>query len=235
MNRRVTFSRRFALLVTLFSTLILSACANLGSLLPTNVTPSTASPEQTTANSGMVPAAGAQTFVIVPAESIARFTLGEELLGAPKTVVGTTSGVSGELFVDPANPTNTTIGTIQVDANSFVTDNERRNAAIRRFILEATDYPFITFAPTALNGMPAAAAVGDTLSFQVTGDLTIRQITKPVTFDVTVTVASEEEVTGTATAAILRPEFELTIPNVPNVANVTEEVTLELEFVARPQ
>jgi hypothetical protein len=39
-------------------------------------------------------------------------------------------------------------------------------------------------------------------------------------------------VSGLAQTVVERADFELTIPNVEGVADVTEEVRLELEFVA---
>ena len=80
--------------------------------------------------------------------------------------------------------------------------------------------------------MPESVAVGDTFDFTVIGDLTIRDITNQVTFDVTVTANSESELVGLATTTVLRADYNLRIPNVPSVANVGEEVPLELDFTA---
>jgi polyisoprenoid-binding protein YceI len=74
--------------------------------------------------------------------------------------------------------------------------------------------------------------VGQPFSFTITGDLTIRDITRSVTFNVTVTPESQDRLTGTASAAINRADYQLTIPSVPRVAGVSEQVTLELEFTA---
>ena len=46
------------------------------------------------------------------------------------------------------------------------------------------------------------------------------------------TMVAEDRVEGLATATLLRSDFELTIPSVPRVAGVDEEVILEIEFVA---
>ena len=68
--------------------------------------------------------------------------------------------------------------------------------------------------------------------FNVTGDLTVRDITQEITFQVTVTPVSETRLEGVAKATVLRSDYELNIPSVPNVANVSDEVRLEIEFVA---
>ncbi len=175
------------------------------------------------------------TFVIVAEESEARFIIEEELLGQPKTVIGTTNALSGELTVDTENPAASAIGTIQIEAGTFITDNDRRNGAIRRFILQSNQYQFITFTATELMGLPDAIAVGDDVEFEVTGDLTVRDISSPVLFIVTLQVVSESELRGTASTIVVRDALELTIPQVPSVANVGEEFIIEFDFVARAQ
>lgn len=74
--------------------------------------------------------------------------------------------------------------------------------------------------------------MGDTLEFTVTGDLTIAGITQSTTFNVTATLTADDQITGTAETIVQRAAFNLTIPRVPSVANVGEDVTLKLRFVA---
>ena len=190
--------------------------------------------EEAETESAEIPAVS-QTFVIVGEESEARFIIDEELFGQPKTVVGKTNALSGELTVDPANPSGSVIGPIQIDAGSFVTDNNRRNGAIQRFILQSSRHRFITFNTSALSGLPGAVAVGDEIQFEISGDLTVRDITGPVLFTVTMQVVSESELQGSASTVVARKTFELTIPQVPNVANVGEEFIVEFDFVARAE
>ena len=65
----------------------------------------------------------------------------------------------------------------------------------------------------------------------MTGDLTIREITNEVVFEVTATAVSELRLEGTAVSTILRSEYDLNIPEVEAVANVSDEVLLEIDFV----
>lgn len=190
--------------------------------------------EESEAESVESPVVG-RTFVIAPEESEARFIIDEELFGQPKTVVGTTSALSGELTVVAANPSASQIGVIQIDADTFITDHDRRNGAIRRFILQSNRHRYITFNATALTGLPAEVAVGEEVQFKISGDLTVRELTKPVLFDVTLQVLSETEIQGTASTVVALETFELTIPQVPSVANVGEEFIVEFDFVARAQ
>src|SRR5690606_30108880 len=109
-----------------------------------------------------------------------------------------------------------------------------RNRSVNRLILQSNrdEYQYITFTPTEIDGLPDEVSVGDTFSFQITGDLKIREIIQPVIFDVTVSADSESQISGLAQTVVQRADFELTIPNVEGVADVSEDVRLELEFVA---
>lgn len=179
--------------------------------------------------------AGLTLFRIVSEESEVRFKLDEDLAGQRITVTGVTDQVAGDVAIDFANPANSQLGTIRINMRTLATDNEFRNRAIRGQILRTADdaFEFSDFVPTSIEGLPTeSVAVGDSLSFTVIGDFTVNGVTKPITFDVTVTLAAEGRIEGTARAVVQRADFNLVIPEVPRVANVEEEVELELDFVA---
>lgn len=180
-------------------------------------------------------ASGALVFEVAADQSQARFLIDEVLNGADKTVVGVTNAVAAQILIDPADPAGVQIGTVQVNARTFITDSGSRNRAIQNLILQTNTYEFVTFTPSSYSGLPASIAVGDTFSFQVTGDLAIRDVTSQVTFDVTVTVESESRINGLASTTIDRATYDLQIPSVPQVASVEPTVILELEFVALAQ
>ena len=70
------------------------------------------------------------------------------------------------------------------------------------------------------------------IEFTIDGDLTIRDVTLPVTFSVIASPVSETQLVGSAAATVARDDFNLRIPSVPNVADVEEEVELYIDFVA---
>ncbi len=190
-------------------------------------------PTPTTAPAAAQSAQPATLYRIVPEESQVTFSIFEELRGAPVTVLGTTNQVAGDILVDFANPAASRVGIIRINARSLTTDNEFRNRAIRSEILESArdEYEFIDFTPTAIEGMPGSVGLGETVTFQITGDLKIRDIVQVVTFEVTAT-ATADRLEGTATTTVTRAQFNLQIPSVPGVANVADEVPLEIRFVA---
>ncbi len=178
------------------------------------------------------PAGTAQVYTIDSAASQVRFEIGEDLRGARNNVVGTTDQVAGQMSVNLADLSQTEVGIIQINARTLVTDNDFRNRAIANEILDTGDFEFITFTPTSVEGLPASATIGEAVSFSIVGDLTIRDITMPATFNVEATAVSETQITGTATATVNRADFGLQIPSVPSVANVDEQVQLFIDFTA---
>lgn len=196
-----------------------------------------AAPEATTAASADSEAGAGDlvVFNIDADDSEVRFILDELLRGAPNTVTGRTDQIAGQIAVDFANPQNSQVGEIRISARSLATDNELRNRAIRSVILQSAEdrFEFINFVPSEVTGLPASVTMGEPFEFEITGDLTIRDITHPITFAVTVTADSETRIEGTATATVQRADYNLEIPSVPSVADVDEAVRLEIDFVAR--
>ena len=184
------------------------------------------------ASSAATVSTSAVTLQMIQAESEARFVIDEVLNDAPKTVIGTTDQVAGEIAINPQEPTQTRVGVIQVDARALTTDSDFRNRAIKNQILQTDQYEYITFTPTQIVGLPQTGAVGTPYTFQIVGDLTIRDVTKQVTFDVTATAAAESRIEGTATTAIAYADYGISIPQVRQVASVADQVRLELDFVA---
>lgn len=188
---------------------------------PTVATPLASSPD----------AAGLRKFHINSGKSEARFLISEVLLGQPKVVVGATRQVAAEVGVDLSDLSKIQIGEVQINARTLKTDDDRRNGMLGNRILATAQYEFIKFAPTQIAGLTGVGSPGAKLPFTIQGDLTVRQITKPVTFAATLEILSPSELKVTANAAVKRADFQLQIPSVPSVANVGEDVRLEINAV----
>ncbi len=189
----------------------------------------TDAPEADSAEAG-----GRTLYRISTEESEVSFVLQEDLRGNRIDVVGTTNEVAGDIIIDTENPAASQIGTIRINARTLATDNQFRNRALRaEILLSAQDeYEFIEFVPTAVDGLPESIEMGETYTFDVTGDLTIAGVTNETTFTVEATLASAEQLLGTASVVVMWADWNITIPSVPGVANISEEVTLTINFVA---
>lgn len=181
------------------------------------------------------PSASILSFVIDPSRTTARFELDEVLNGNPTHVVGTTDQVAGQVQVDLANLSSATFSEVVINARTLTTGTERRDRAIRGPIIldsASDENELITLVVTSVDGLSGAAAIGESFDFTISGDLTIKGNTQPVTFAATVVQTDETTIEGLATAEITRDMFEIGIPSVPSVADVTNEVLIALEFVA---
>jgi polyisoprenoid-binding protein YceI len=174
----------------------------------------------------------ARVFELVAQESEARFVIDEVLQGSPKTVVGTTSQVAGQLAVDPSDLDSAQLGAITIDARSFATDSSQRDRAIQNFIRKTAQNQYITFTPTAIVGLPSTTSAGQAVAAQIEGNLTINGVTRPVTFDATIIPQSTERLAGSASSTIRYADWGISIPQVPMVAGVADTARLELDFTA---
>jgi polyisoprenoid-binding protein YceI len=94
------------------------------------------------------------------------------------TVRGKFHDVDGTLFLDEADPTRSSAD-IRIAAASLNTGADARDGHLRSAdFFDVERYPFITFRSTEVEHVR-----GD--HYRVTGDLTIRETTRPATFDAT--------------------------------------------------
>ena len=200
--------------------------------IPTGTPPPTATPISTNPPSATPPPKQV-LFRIVPEESEARYIV-DELEPLVNGLVGRTNQVAGDIIVDFDQPANSRVGTIRINLRTLRTDNSRRDSAVRAEVLLSAqpEYEFSDFVPTAVSGLPDTIPVGEPVQFALTGDLPLRGITNSVTFEVTVTAVSEAELRGLARTTIQRADYDLLQAFLAD-RGVSEEVILELEFVAR--
>jgi polyisoprenoid-binding protein YceI len=94
------------------------------------------------------------------------------------TVRGHFADVSATGDIDPDHPETSSVH-VTIRTDSIRTNNEVRDNDIRSDkFLDVAQFPLITFASTAVEQ-------AGTDSFKVTGDLTVRDVTKQVTLDLT--------------------------------------------------
>lgn len=189
----------------------------------------------TTAAPTLAPTANGTLFTIDASTSQASFTMHEVLFGQPKTVVGTTNGVSGQILVDQTTPGQSKVGQIRVDLTGLATDSDMRNRTIQNRILETGDpaNQYAVFVAQSVSGLPSSIAIGQKVSFNLAGNLTIHQVTRPVAFAVTATLTSAAQLTGQAQATVRYSDFNIAIPDVPSVTGVSDTTTLTLNFTAK--
>jgi polyisoprenoid-binding protein YceI len=191
-------------------------------------------PTSAPANTGATDPVAQQLYRIDPAQSEVHYEVNETFLQGNRlnTAIGRTKGVAGDLRIDFAQPANSQIGEIVIDISQFTSDESRRDNFIRRNGLESATYPKATFKTTSITGLPDKVSVGDEVTFKLTGDLTVKQTTKPVTWDVTLKVG-DKQLNGSASTQILMSDFGVGPLQLP-ILSTEDQVKLVFDFVAVP-
>ncbi len=169
--------------------------------------------------------------VLNAANSEARYRVREQLAGVefPNDAVGVTKALSGEIVLDDAGAVVPSRSKISVDLRTLKSDRERRDGYIQRRTLETEQHPMAELVVTGIQGLPATLPTTGALALTLTGNLTIRGVTRPTTWQVTAT-AGADGYRGSAKTTFTFAEFELTKPRVAVVMSVDDQIALELDF-----
>jgi polyisoprenoid-binding protein YceI len=158
--------------------------------------------------------------------TFAGFRVVEELaqIGAA-TAVGRTPEVSGTVTIDG---TTITSAEIAVDLTAIVSDESRRENAIRE-ALNTNQNPTATFVLTEPIDFGEVPTEGVTVSAVASGDLTINGVTR------TVEIPLEAQVTGESilivgSTNVIFADYEIETPSAPVVLSVADEGTIELQL-----
>jgi polyisoprenoid-binding protein YceI len=174
-----------------------------------------------------IPGYVAGTWAIDPVHSEVSFTVRHMMVSKVRGRFDTFEGT----IVTAANPLDSTV-TASVDLSSINTGQEQRDAHIRSAdFFEVEKHTHMTFASTGVRP--------DGGDFLLDGNLTLKGVTKPVTFSLEVNGFGPDAYGGTrvgfsATTEINRKEFGVSfdgpIPGVPGGVSVSDKVTITLEI-----
>ena len=122
--------------------------------------------------------------------------------------------------VDIAEPLAASAVRAEIDAASFRTRNPQRNASVRSArLLDVARHPVITFTSEGVDGQ------------ELTGALTVRGVTRPVTLSVEPPAVSAGSFTVRATTRIDRTEFGVTAYR--GLAGRYLDLTVEVQCVRK--
>jgi polyisoprenoid-binding protein YceI len=172
----------------------------------------------------------AATWVTDPATTRASFTVTHLMVSTAK---GQFDKVSATVNIDETDITRSTVEAT-IDANSINTENPRRDTHLRsEDFFDVANHPNLTFKSKKVE----KAADG---KLKVTGDLTMRGVTKEVVLDVTGPSAAQKDPskpgtvrrTATATTRVNRKDFGLNWNKALEAGGVavSDEVNIALEL-----
>lgn len=196
---------------------------------PGSESPEPTSTEQTTSS-------GTTLYRIVVGESKLQYEVGEVFLNQNNrfnVAVGVTTQINGDIIVDLADPTKSSLGPLTADISQFTSDNNRRDNALRDRFIESNRYPTVTFVVNEITGLPDSYQPGQQVQLLIVGDLTIRETTRPVTFDAIVSIQADT-LTGEATTTILMSDFGFGPIDIAGILKTEDEAKVTLNLVARP-
>jgi polyisoprenoid-binding protein YceI len=158
-----------------------------------------------TATAEKAPTAGTRTtWKLDPSHTAIEFSAKHLMIS---TVKGRITDIEGTIYTDEKNPRNSSVEAT-LKAASLDTRTDQRDQHLRSAdFLDVEKYPEIKFRSTRIEG--------DKDSFKLTGDLTIRDVTRPITLDVEFEGAGKdpwggERVGFSAKGKIDRRDFGLT-------------------------
>ncbi len=178
----------------------------------------------TTAATEAVPDAGVDGTWTVTDESEFGYRVEEVLFGVNTTAAGRGNEISGSMTIAG---TTVTDAAFTVDVGSITSDESRRDNQFRGRIMSVDQFPEATFTLTAPIEFGTVPAPAEQLTATATGNLTLRGITRPVTFDVTAE-SGENRIGVLGTIPVQFADYD--IPN-PSTGGITTEDNGLLEFI----
>ncbi len=159
--------------------------------------------------------------------SEATFTVNEKLarLTLPNDAVVRTNALSGEVHLD-GRPS-----VIEIDLHQLASDQSRRDGYIRSRMFP--EHPIATFTLDDARPLPEGFTDGEDVTAQVTGQLAIRGIQAPVTFDIEAR-DDGEVVYILGRTGFVWDDFQIPPPNIAGFVQVKDEVAVEILLAVRP-
>jgi polyisoprenoid-binding protein YceI len=119
---------------------------------------------------------------VIAKGSVVGYRIKETLFGQPNTAIGRTEKVTGEF---EAAGTTVTKASFEVDMTTVKSDESRRDRQFQGRIMQTSTYPKATFELTKPIEIGAIPQSGREKTGEAGGNLTLRGVTRAVTFDIT--------------------------------------------------
>jgi polyisoprenoid-binding protein YceI len=161
----------------------------------------------------------------------ARYRVREQLAGFefPNDAVGVTSAITGVVLLDADGDVVPDSSSLTVDVTNLTSDEGRRDRYVRGQLLETTEHPTVVLEVKELRGLPWPLPASGQLTLQLLGDLTVKGVTRPSTWQVTATPKAGG-LAGTARTSFTFADFAMTKPTFAFLLSVDDTITLEYDF-----
>jgi polyisoprenoid-binding protein YceI len=124
---------------------------------------------------------------LATSESTVGYRVKEVLGGVDTEGVGRTNQVNGSLTIQETTILSTVF---EIDVASIKSDNSKRDSQFAGNIMDTATYPTATFRLSTPIDLGAIPADNQNITATAQGELTMHGVTRPVSFDVTATIAN---------------------------------------------
>ena len=166
--------------------------------------------------------------------SVARYSVTEQLarLSSPIDAVGETGDVEGAIVFESDGSIDPDRSVITVALAGLTSDESRRDRYVSNRVFDTSQYPNAELTITGVEGLDWPFPDSGETTFQLMGDLVIRDVSSPVTWDVEAQSTGGGVVTGQAKTVVTFDQFELSKPALAFIISVEDEIRLELDINA---
>jgi polyisoprenoid-binding protein YceI len=170
-------------------------------------------------------------FALAPTGNEVRFVVHEQLMtmDLPSDAIGTTRAITGGIVLAPSGQVDPAGSRITIAMDSLRTDQEHRDSWIKSHTLRTDSFPTAVLVVRELQGLPKTLPTSGTMALKLVGDLTVHGVTRPWTWDVTLT-ANGSDYSGKATTHLKFGDFGMEPPHLMIVVSVVDDVKLEYDF-----
>lgn len=218
------FPKRTILSLLTLAGLVLAAGATQAGARPANE-------DLVIAPTGLSDVVPAARYVVATTGNEVRYRLRERLVGMelPYDAVGVTDKVTGSIALDDNGAVVAAESRLVIDVTGLTSDKDRRDGYVQRRLLETETHPTVTFVPTALRGLPATLPTTGEHTFQMVGNLTVKGVTRPTTWNVTARFQGGR-ITGNAFTEFTFDDFSMEKPAVSVILTLADTIRLEYDF-----
>ncbi|MBI5079991.1 MAG: YceI family protein [Chloroflexi bacterium] len=209
-------------------------------ITPTSAPQPTAAPQNsptTQAQPTTAPAASGDNlrFVLVEGSNEARYRVREQLarVNLPGDAIGATKTITGVIVTTKDGKIVKEQSKITIDISKLQSDSGQRDNFLRDNTLQTRRFPTVVFVPTEAQGLAWPIKDGP-IEFKLIGDMTVRDVTKSIPWDVKLTVTGNDA-KGQASTSFKFAFFNIEPPRVPTVLSIEDNIKLEIDLTLKKQ
>jgi hypothetical protein len=169
-------------------------------------------------------------FAIIPGESKIWFVRDENVINEPYNSEVGSSLIRGYIRFSLEDHNSFALTPIQIDARELLNEGGLRSIVVSQ-MLNIEQYPFMLFTPHTI-GEIERVSTAEEFELQIEGQMTIRDITSPVTLLVSGTLVSTDELRLGIVGEIVLANFGIEPPDLPFLGTDVEKGWLRAELVA---